>query len=155
MTPPEEVRHTTKLNYLHLQLFSISEQMSFIIWHQSAANNRPLWFYSCVKVEVAQSCLTVSPRTIYSPWNSPGQNTGVDSLSLFQWICPTQESNQDLLHCKWILYQLSYQGILILLIIVNYWILLVDIGKESEINGNWNCDPYLVFKIPSTSGHDI
>ncbi|XP_070311219.1 methyltransferase N6AMT1 isoform X3 [Odocoileus virginianus] len=48
------------------------------------------------------------------------KNTRVDSLSLFQWIFPTQESNQDLLHCKWILYQLSYQGILILLIIVNY-----------------------------------
>ena len=37
------------------------------------------------------------------------QNTGVGSLSLLQWIFPTQESNQDLLHCRWILYQLSYQ----------------------------------------------
>ena len=25
-------------------------------------------------------------------------------------IFPTQESSQDLLHCRWILYQLSYQG---------------------------------------------
>ena len=32
------------------------------------------------------------------------------SLSLL-WIFPTQESNQDLLHCRRILYQLSYQGI--------------------------------------------
>ena len=32
------------------------------------------------------------------------------SLSLLQWIFPTQESNQGLLHCRWILYQLSYQG---------------------------------------------
>ena len=37
-------------------------------------------------------------------------NTGVDSLSLLQWIFPTQESNQGLLHCMWILYQLSYEG---------------------------------------------
>ena len=44
------------------------------------------------------------------PWNSPGQNTGVGSRSLLQVIFPTQGSNQGLLHCRWILYQLSYQG---------------------------------------------
>ena len=38
------------------------------------------------------------------------KNTGVGSLSLFQGIFPIQESNQDLLHCRQILYQLSYQG---------------------------------------------
>ena len=38
------------------------------------------------------------------------KNTGVGSLSLLQWIFPTQESNWGLLHCRWILYQLSYQG---------------------------------------------
>ena len=38
------------------------------------------------------------------------KNTGVGSLSLLQEIYPTQESNQGLLHCRWILYQLSYQG---------------------------------------------
>ena len=34
----------------------------------------------------------------------------VGSLSLLQRIFPTQESNQGLLRCRWILYQLSYQG---------------------------------------------
>ena len=38
------------------------------------------------------------------------KNTGVGSLSLLQGIFPTQESNQGLLHCRQILYQLSYQG---------------------------------------------
>ena len=38
------------------------------------------------------------------------QNTGVGSLSLLQWIFPTQESNWGLLNCRWILYQLSYEG---------------------------------------------
>ena len=47
---------------------------------------------------------------LYSPWNSPGQNTGVGSLSLLQGIFPTQGSNPDLPHCRWILYQLSHQG---------------------------------------------
>ena len=46
---------------------------------------------------------------LYSPWNSPGQNTGVGSLSLLQGIFPTQELNWGLLHCKQIHYQLSYQ----------------------------------------------
>ena len=36
------------------------------------------------------------------------KNTGVSSLSL-QHIFSTQESNGGLLHCRWILYQLSYQ----------------------------------------------
>ena len=44
------------------------------------------------------------------PWNSPGQNTGVGSISLLQQIFLTQESNQDLLHCRQILYHLSHQG---------------------------------------------
>ena len=38
------------------------------------------------------------------------KNTGVGSLSLLQGICLTQGSNQGLLHCRQILYQLSYQG---------------------------------------------
>ena len=35
-----------------------------------------------------------------SPWNSPGQNTGVDSLSLLQGFFPTQVSNPGILHCR-------------------------------------------------------
>jgi len=53
-----------------------------------------------VKVKVTQSC----------PWNSPGQNPGVGSLSLLQGISPAQESNPGLWHCRRILYQLSHQG---------------------------------------------
>ena len=46
------------------------------------------------------------------PVEPPGKpkNTRVGSLSLLQGIFPTQESNCGLLHCRWILYQLSYQG---------------------------------------------
>ena len=40
----------------------------------------------------------------------PGQNTKVGSLSLLQGIFLTQELNWGLLHCRWILYHLSYQG---------------------------------------------
>ena len=47
---------------------------------------------------------------LYSPWNSPSQNTGVSSLSLLQGIFPTQGLIPGLLHCRRILYQLSRQG---------------------------------------------
>ena len=99
------------------------------------------------------SCSAVSTlwlHGLHSPWNSPGQNTGVGSssllqgtlassgieprspalqvdslpdepqakpkntgvgsLSVLQWTFPTQELNRGLLHCRRILYQLSYQG---------------------------------------------
>ena len=49
------------------------------------------------------------PHGLYSPWNSPGQNTGVGSLSLLQGIFPTQGSNPGLPHCRQILYQLSHK----------------------------------------------
>ena len=87
---------------------------------------------------------SLRPHGLYNPWNSPGQNTGVGSLSLLQGIFPTQvsciagglftakpqgkpkntgvgslsllqrifsiqESNQGLLHCRRILYQLSHK----------------------------------------------
>ena len=65
-------------------------------------------------VSESESCSTVSdslgPHGLYSPWNSPGQNTGVDSLSLLQRIFSTQGSNPGLLHCRWILYQLGHKG---------------------------------------------
>ena len=46
------------------------------------------------------------------PPEPPGKpkNTGVGSLSLLQEIFLTQELNWGLLHCRWILYLLSYQG---------------------------------------------
>ena len=46
------------------------------------------------------------------PSQPPGEpkNTGVGSLSLLQGNFLTQESNWGLPHCRWILYQLSYQG---------------------------------------------
>ena len=52
---------------------------------------------------------SLQPHELYSPWNSPGQNTGVGSLSLQQTIL-TQELNQGHLRCRPILYQLSYEG---------------------------------------------
>ena len=46
---------------------------------------------------------------LYSPWNSPGQNTGVRSLPLLEGIFPTQGLNPGFLHCRQILFQLSHK----------------------------------------------
>ena len=53
---------------------------------------------------------SLQPHRLYSPWNSPGQDTGVGSHALLQGIFPTQGSNPGLPHCRWILYQLSHKG---------------------------------------------
>ena len=68
-------------------------------------------FNTIMKLKVAQSCLTLRPQGLYSPWDSPGQNTGVGSLSLLHGSFSTQGStNPGLPHCRQILYQLSQQG---------------------------------------------
>ena len=53
---------------------------------------------------------SLRPHGLYTPWNSPGQNTGVGSFSLLQGIFPTQGSIPGLPYCRWILYQLSHKG---------------------------------------------
>ena len=61
------------------------------------------WDAHCLLRKVAQFC----PIQL-----SPGQNTGVGSLSLLQGIFPIQGSNPGLLHCRRILYRLSHKAIL-------------------------------------------
>ena len=60
----------------------------------------------------SHSVLSASLRShgLSSPWNSPGQNTGVCSCSRLQGIFPTQGSNPGLPHFRLFLYQLSHQG---------------------------------------------
>ena len=60
-------------------------------------------------VLVTQSCLTLCDPIVW-PWDSPEKNTRVCCHSLFQGIFPTQGSNLGVLHCRQILYHLSYHG---------------------------------------------
>ena len=69
------------------------------------------------------------PHGLRSPWTSLGQNTGMGSCFLLQGIFPTQGLNPGLLHCRWILYQLSHQEALYLL----GWLLLKD-KKKIELS---------------------
>ena len=67
-----------------------------------------------IPIPLSESCSVVfhslRPHGQYSPWTSPGQNTGVSSLSLLQGIFPAQGLIPSLLHCRGILHQLSQQG---------------------------------------------
>ena len=62
-----------------------------------------------------QSCLTLCNLMDYSPpdssvhGDSSGKITGVVCHALLQRMFPTQGLNQGLLHCRQILYHLSYQ----------------------------------------------
>ena len=64
------------------------------------------------------------------PSESQGKpkETGVGNLSLLQGIFLTHELNQGLLQCRWILYQLSYEG--------SVWIWELD-HKERCVPKNW------------------
>ena len=80
-----------------------------VLW---SPHSRPFFFMLGVR-RVSESCSVVSdslrPHGLYNPWNSPGQNTGVDSLSLLQRIFPTQGLNPGFPYCMWIINQLSYK----------------------------------------------
>ena len=85
------------------------------------------------RVKVTQSCLTLcDPWTIQSMEFS---NTGLGSLSLLQWIFPTQESNWGLRHCRQILNQLSYQGS------------KHELCPSKKICSSWNLKMYMISKI--------
>ena len=83
----------------------------FVSGGQSIRASASVLSMNKVKVKVAQSCPTLcNPYGLYSPWNSPGQNTGIGRLSFLQEIFPTPGSNPGLPQCRWILYQLSHKG---------------------------------------------
>ena len=66
---------------------------------------------TCESLSVVSNSLR--PHGLDSPWNSPGQNSGVGSYSLLQGILSTQGSNAGLSLCSRIPHQLSYQGMMI------------------------------------------
>ena len=92
----------------------------------------------CPKWNESHSAVSnfLRPHGLYSPWNSPGQNTGVRSLSLLQGIFLTQKSNWGLLHGRQILYQLSYQGSLVCVCVCKSSTLLPkNISKMKYLKG--------------------
>ena len=102
--------HLTSFSFC-CQLFLVSG--SFPMSQLSTSSGQGIGASASASSE-SESCSVVSnslqPHGLYSPWNSPGKNTGVGSHSLLQRIFPTQGSNPGFPHCRWILYRLRHQG---------------------------------------------
>ena len=97
---------------------------SYPVYHlRSPKRNNCHVAHMCVCANLLQSRLTqCNPMDCNPPGSSvhgdsPGKNTGVGCLALLQGNFPTQGSNPGLLHCRQIIYYLSYQG--------NLWHILV------------------------------
>ena len=65
----------------------------------------------------------VFPNSILCPWDSPAKNTRMGCHFPLQGIFPTQESNLGLLHCRQIIYWLSYKGSLFYPTTMNYFLI--------------------------------
>ena len=102
-----------ELNLLHVRLDRGDVYMTLIFWFMNMAylsiymTCQFLILWSEVRSVVSDS---LQPHELYSPRNSPGQNTGVGSHSLLQGFFPTQGSNPGLPHGGQILYKRSHQG---------------------------------------------
>ena len=69
-------------------------------------------FNSCMCEHRSVVCGFLWSHGLYSPWDSPGQNTALGCHFLLQRIFPILGLNPDFLHCRQILYQLGHQGCL-------------------------------------------
>ena len=96
---PSEPPGKPSVNVQWIELIAyVSKSVLRVIWKLSA------WWSESESCSVLSNSL--QPHGLYSP----GQNTGVGSLSLLQGMFPTQGLNPGLLHCRRILNQLSHKG---------------------------------------------
>ena len=107
------------------QIFALKNRasnISIIIYHWGLSNYSLMTLMSTklilpksnyLKLK-SESCSVESDslwlHELYSPWNSPGQNTGVGSLSFLQGNLPNPGIEPSLPHCTRILYQLTHEG---------------------------------------------
>ena len=69
----------TNLSITFLFYFPYGEKKKKLVWKEIATDFVTVWKWK-VKEKVTQLCPTLcDPMNYYSPWNSPGQNTGVGS----------------------------------------------------------------------------
>ena len=107
--------HGNPLQYSFLENLLDSGAWWVIVHRVTKSQTWPKRFslHTCkdnLDMKVIQSCPTLWSHRLDSPWNSPGQNTGVGSCTLLQGIFPTQILNPGLRHCRQVLCQLSHQG---------------------------------------------
>ena len=87
-------------NCCFLTCTQTSQEADKVVWYSHLLKNFPHF----VVIHTVKGFVITQSK----PQRKP-KNTGVGSLSLLHWIFWTQESNWGLAHCRWILYQLSFQ----------------------------------------------
>ena len=100
-----------------LQYSGLENSRDSIVYGVAKSRTRLSDFHSLTHTSVSLSVVSDSlqphglqPTRLLYPWNFPGMNTRVGCHFLPQGIFLIQESNPGLLHCRQILYQLSYEG---------------------------------------------
>ena len=106
----------------------------------------------------------LQPTRLLYPWDFPGKDNGVGCHFLLQGVFPTQGWNPGLLHCRQILYRLSYKGSPFFKIITSnqrpflafwfpYKLILISKPRQIPYSG-WSClltmlipEPWLYYKV--------
>ena len=108
------------------------------LWFSSGSVSHSVVSFSSLRPSLGPHGL--QPSRLLCLWDSPGKNTGVDCHSLLQRIFPTQRQNLGLLHCRQILYRLSYREYL-------YG------GRQGGINQGFRINIFItVYKIDKQQG---
>ena len=114
-----------KLGISQLCMLRLVAQLCMTLWDPMVYSPPSCSVHGILQARILQACpppgdlpnSEIEPRSPALQVDSllsepPGKlkNTGVGSLYLQQEIFLTQESNRSLLHCRRVLYQLTYQG---------------------------------------------
>ena len=100
---------TSRIDFMLLYKYRTQMDPQYVEFQKTQSESRISTLHLQLS-KVKATSDSMQPHVLYSPWNSPGQNTGVGSRSLLQRIFPIQGLNPSLPHCRQILYQLSHQG---------------------------------------------
>ena len=113
------VRLQSPCRFLY-DVFTVLLVSSELVKHDRGEKTRSLDYGYCTQISIIalnHSIVSDSlqphglyPTRLLCPWDFPGKNTGVGCHSLLQGIFLIQRSKPGLLHCRQILYHLSYQG---------------------------------------------
>ena len=100
---------------LHIIWFKMKRELKCVVkiinlWIDSKVLKENSWDFLNIESESCWVLFNSLQHELYSPWNSLDRNIRISILSLLQGIFPTQGLNPGLLHCRWILYQLSHKG---------------------------------------------
>ena len=113
-----DVGNSTQLN--HQILSTLSPSKASIQLKRCYLVNETSFYVLMMRRSVMSDSLRphgLQPTRLLCPWDFPGNSTRVDCHFLLQGIFPTQRSNPGLPHCKQMLYHLSHQGSLTVILL--------------------------------------